>query len=454
LTLAGTPIEQEAGRYEMRIGVQDSFQRCATAATLAVQPAQRPLRVATTNLPAAVAGRWYDAALKTEGGIETPRWDVASGTLPAGIRLNRERGTFEGTPTSVSQGPVKVTVEAAQSDGTRAQATLVLVVLAAILPEPLAILTGSNLPPGQVGSAYELQLAAEGGVPPYAWRPHGDWPRAGRIPLTLSKRGGLRAPPFAHADVYEVAAEVTDAFGTTASRAFALPVRPPPDPRRPPKLRLMTPAALPAAVVEREYVVALSAEGGWLPYRWVAGGLPPWLSHTGGTLRGTPPRTALGPQTVTVSLTDGQSPADQCTASLSLEVLPGKAVEAWWKYFAFAGLATAYLILLYWLRVRREAGLVAENQRLHRELAALASRGLVVVIEHDGLSLVPGKPVGSEVPISSDVFAELRTAYRDARARNDEAEQRIKKRFTAWAAALSVGALLAGAVLACAVLAP
>jgi hypothetical protein len=77
-----------------------------------------------------------------------------------------------------------------------------------------------------------------------------------------------------------------------------------------------------------------------------------------------------------------------------------------------------------------------------------------VVIEHDGLSLVPGKPVGGEVPISSDVFAELRTAYRDARARNDEAEQRIKNRFTAQAAALSVGALLAGAVLACAVLAP
>jgi plastocyanin len=54
--------------------------------------------VKTTSLPGGTVGTTYSATLKANGGQPTLTWTVASGALPAGLRLS-SAGKISGTPT-------------------------------------------------------------------------------------------------------------------------------------------------------------------------------------------------------------------------------------------------------------------------------------------------------------------------------------------------------------------
>jgi hypothetical protein len=83
---------------------------------------------------------------------------------------------------------------------------------------PLGIVT-SALPPGQVGTAYRLCLAARGGTPPYSWGLV-----AGALPTGLvldSAAGGIRGTPT-QTETTNLTLEARDDTGNAASRAYSL----------------------------------------------------------------------------------------------------------------------------------------------------------------------------------------------------------------------------------------
>ena len=124
-------------------------------------------------------------------------------------------------------------------------------------PGPFSIAT-SALPAARAGEPYGAQLAAVGGVGPYAWEavlPAGLWlessgaidgrvERTGCFPLTLT---------------------VADRDGRTAQRVFVLHVESAP-------LRVLT-DALPNATIGEPYEAELRVEGGVAPLHW--SGEPP-----------------------------------------------------------------------------------------------------------------------------------------------------------------------------------
>ncbi len=83
---------------------------------------------------------------------------------------------------------------------------------------PVAITTSSPLPSGSVGSAYNLTMAATGGLPPYTWTAAGLPPG-----LTISSGGIISGTPVStSAPIINITA--TDALSTQATGTFSLQV--------------------------------------------------------------------------------------------------------------------------------------------------------------------------------------------------------------------------------------
>ena len=128
----------------------------------------------------------------------------------------------------------------------------------------LVYITTGSLPPGRVGEAYEAQLQAASGFPPYSWCVAG-----GELPegLTLDALSGkLRGIPLAPATA-DIFVGATDSRGSRDVAEYVLMFQPE-DP-----LVILT-GSMPAACPGEDYFFQLQASGGIPPYAWsVAGGL-------------------------------------------------------------------------------------------------------------------------------------------------------------------------------------
>ncbi len=162
-TISGTPTT--VGTSAFTIKVSDSAaspQSASLAATLVINPV--PLAISTTSpLQPGTLNVSYVATLGATGGTAPYSWSVTTGTLPAGLTLTAS-GILSGTPTA--PGTSMFTVEAVDSASTPQTATAPLTLVIGVAT--LAIAT-TSLPSGNVGTSYVAQLAATGGVPPYAW---------------------------------------------------------------------------------------------------------------------------------------------------------------------------------------------------------------------------------------------------------------------------------------------
>jgi hypothetical protein len=80
------------------------------------------LTVATASLPGAVEGSPYSTALAASGGIGPFAWKVISesGSLPTGLRLNRNTGTISGKPRASGAFAFAVEVFGAETGTTPA----------------------------------------------------------------------------------------------------------------------------------------------------------------------------------------------------------------------------------------------------------------------------------------------------------------------------------------------
>jgi large repetitive protein len=117
--VAGTP--QSAGSFAFALTATDAEGRVATAnAALSVAPR---LAIRTVRLKTARLGRAYQARFATGGGVRPVTWKV-SGKLPPGVALAKSLGTLTGTPRRA--GTFRLTVQAVDALGAKAQAKLVL----------------------------------------------------------------------------------------------------------------------------------------------------------------------------------------------------------------------------------------------------------------------------------------------------------------------------------------
>ncbi len=234
-----------------------------------------PLQIRTMGLPQGVVGVAYAATLVAEGNEGPMMWSLAEGALPPGLTLSPS-GEIFGRPTAAGAYEVRVEVV----DDTRsASATLTLRVTER--NQPLAILT-QTIPPAVVGDAYEAELSAVGGTPPYFWRigllPGGlTADTVGRITGTPSEAGDFDIPVSVVDDDGDVVDAVLPFFVDSAATG----------PR-------LVPTALPNGLVGVDYCadgpVFIQAREGRPPYAFsaVGEGVPGLVVDASGAICGTP----------------------------------------------------------------------------------------------------------------------------------------------------------------------
>lgn len=276
-----------------------------------------PLRIMTeATLPAAYLQQPYPLVLAAEGGQPPYTW---SGALPPGLTLTKN-GYVTGKPGEVGEFTFDVVVSTPH--GERQSKKLLLAVSENYPPPPpippLKVLT-RRLPAAVADREYEVQLAAQGGTPPYSWTAISGLPVWLRAHADASAFVGT--PGLLDIGQSKVVWQVSDNRGQAAqSDAVLLEVLPPAG-EKPPPLRMKTPS-LPDARAGQPYTLAVAVEGGFPPYKWTVSAVTPEhgvvFSTTDGTLSGVPKR--MGSLLFPVAVTDkaGQS----VTAELALRVRP------------------------------------------------------------------------------------------------------------------------------------
>lgn len=289
----GTPAR--TGTFTVNAQVSDGAGAQTSAPfTLVIRPGT--IIIDPSAAPEAVAGTPYRLQASATGGVAPYRFTL-SGTAPPGLSF--ANGLLSGTPTE--PGTYTFTIEATDEANQRGQRGYTLVVR----PGPLVILT-SSAPDGQVGTAYQLGLAASGGIKPYTWSATGSLPPG----LSLDPNSGALSGTPTTPGTYQFSAQVSDKNAATASRGFTVVIR----------AALVISGSLPATgVVGAPLSGGLTVTGGVPPYRWsvITGTPPPGTTFSDGSLSGTP--TAAGAFAFSVQVTDSA----QATANraFSIEIL-------------------------------------------------------------------------------------------------------------------------------------
>lgn len=259
------------------VQVEDADQNVAQRAlSIEIGEELEELRIVTEFLPPGEANADYQATLRAEGGLGEYRWRLL-GDVPQGLFISSS-----GTPATTLSGSLsrsgffEITVEVSDGQNVDVRDFLLEVV---DVGTPLTIIT-VQVPPGQVGEPYQVEIAAAGGASPYRWRiRQGNLPRG----LILSTSGTPAAtlsgtPQISQISTFTV--EVVDANGQTADRPFTLQIE-----SALPPLALLT-TSLPGGNAGRLYEAEIEASGGQPPYAWAvtSGALPVGLTlPPGGT---------------------------------------------------------------------------------------------------------------------------------------------------------------------------
>ena len=303
--ISGTP--NSAGTYTFRVHASDSAGTTAEKAfDLTISTPGGGLRITSESpLPNAYVGLPYSFTFAAAGGTPEYRWRFPLGGGVAFFGLD-PKGVLSGTPRASDVGQsYTFDVVVIDAIGQSAQKTFTITFLNSA---ELTITTGSPLPTGTIGVAYNLEFSATGGRAPYTrWAVlSGQLPPALAIGETSGALSGV--PPVAGS--YTFVLQVTDSALATAQKSFQLTISDS-------NLVITTSAMLPVASIGVNYTAALAATGGSPPYRWsvVNGALPGALALDPVTARisGTPATAGTFQFTLAVSDTSGLKASKQFT---------------------------------------------------------------------------------------------------------------------------------------------
>ena len=281
--ISGTPTV--TGCATVTVRVTDAMNRTDTKIILLY--IDLPLSIITPTLaPWVVNVPAYSQRLTGAGGLPPYRWSVTSGVLPHGLILGIDTGIISGTPTSVTQPLLTITV--IDADNRSFVKTYILDIANPLLLSP------ATLPRGMVGELYTMALPVSGGTPPYSlWQTSGTFP--GGVILG-SATGVLNGTPSTSGS-FDYSVIVYDSFGRVSTATYTLVVDP--------AFAITTPT-LKQVTAGAPYNQILTAVGGLPPYSWrtVCGMLTTGLTlgPITGIISGTP-TTSLAQQ-VCIGVTD------------------------------------------------------------------------------------------------------------------------------------------------------
>jgi hypothetical protein len=291
-TLSGKPTK--AGDYTFTVRVTDLY-KLTDDQEFSISISSPPV-FTTTSLPVAVVGVAYSQFLSAIDGCGNYTWSKFSGSLPPGLKLDRETGLISGIPdATITRARTFVAVfKVADALGGAALSKSIYFKLCL----PIKITTASLLPACDIGVRYSQKLEASGGNSKYSWY----LSEGSSLPfgLTLST-GGVISGKALEAGIYEFTVRVNDG-ANSLEKGFSLTVNPPLE---------ITTLSLPQGRKGRVYSsdgapVALCASGGNGKYSWSKTGRLPYglkLNATTGVISGTP--FIAGTYTFTVKVTDG-----------------------------------------------------------------------------------------------------------------------------------------------------
>jgi hypothetical protein len=176
-----------------------------------------PLTVATSSLPSGPLGASYSQTLAATGGTAPYSWSLVpgSGSLPSGLSLSSS-GLISGTPSIA--GTFNFTVQLNDSGSHTAQKALSIT----ITPPALEIITLA-IPSARKWTAFNYQLAAIGGTPPYTWLVSSGSLAPG---LSLATTTGVISGTPSLSGNFGFTVDVTDSESRTASKALSIQVTP------------------------------------------------------------------------------------------------------------------------------------------------------------------------------------------------------------------------------------
>jgi hypothetical protein len=312
-----TGVPSTPGIYKFSVAATNS-QSCRGAKDYEIDIKPPPpcpaLTLQPLTLPPATAGVSYSQTIIASGGSGSYTYSVCSGSLPAGLQLNRATGVISGTP--LMPGPItpqmasgsRFTIcatDACPSTGSRAY-TIQVTCPTITIP--------TSLPNGNVGASYNQTITATGGTPPYTFIVN-----SGSLPagLSLAPDGTLSGTPTSTGN-FCFSIRATDAFGCASiTRDFAIII----DPAACPAGTVITlsPSAFPPAQPGVPYSQTITPSGGTAPYTFAitSGALPPGLTlnPATGTVSGVP--TAQGVFNFTLTATD----ANGCIGTMGCNVV-------------------------------------------------------------------------------------------------------------------------------------
>ena len=309
--ISGVPTQTGTSTFVIN-AVDSSTQPQVTRKQFDLTVQTPPLRITSASpLPGGSPGVSYAYTLSATGGKPPYTWQLASGSLPAGLSLS-SGGQISGVPSTAGTAQFSVAVYDTQESTASQSFTLT------IQAPPLTIITTSPLPSGSAGVNYSATLSATGGTPPYNWSASGSLPPG----LTLAANGVLSGSPTASGN-YTFTAQVSDSSGQnyagqSISKTFSVRITAP--------LTVTTPSPL-AGTAGSSLTIVMTANGGVLPEIWqVAAGsqLPPGLSldTVSGFLQGTP--ATAGTYTFTVQVSDNAG--GTATKALTMVVAPALSI--------------------------------------------------------------------------------------------------------------------------------
>jgi hypothetical protein len=315
--LSGSPTS--SGQFTFTVEATDNaipFPDVASR-TLALTITPAPQLVVTTDdLVPGNEGAEYLGLLETTGGVGPYTWDVASGSLPAGVSLD-PGGFLYGMPTE--SGTFTFTAEVTDSATPVPNVASAVLTLTLGAPGPLQVTTTTALT-GTQGQPFDSVLEATGGIGPYTWSIS-----SGTLPsgLALDASGDISGTPT-DAGSSTITVEATDsatpipnvASGpVTFDVAAASPLQ-------------ATTTVLTPGTQGNYYFGFLGATGGIGPYTWsvISGTLPAGLTFDPyGFLSGTP--LTSGTFSFTAEITDSASPnPDVVSVPLTLVLGPSPAL--------------------------------------------------------------------------------------------------------------------------------
>ncbi|MEQ8978892.1 MAG: Ig domain-containing protein, partial [Deltaproteobacteria bacterium] len=179
--VSGMPTE--AGTFTVTIEVTDA-DGTTDDRELTFEIEDASPMITSMLLPPARAGGPYNAQIEVTGGTSPYTFTLVAGTLPNGLSMDGA-GAITGLPDD--DGSFTFTVEV--TDANDLTDSLQLMILAV---QEFTITT-SALPLGLLGDAYDADLEATGGVPPYRWVLVNDTPLPAG--LTLSDAGKISGTP-------------------------------------------------------------------------------------------------------------------------------------------------------------------------------------------------------------------------------------------------------------------